>query len=303
LLSEQYHGASIKVKVRCKEGHEWDVTPGSLFSQESWCTVCAAVERGRKTRVYSREDVVKVVKRKGGELVGAYRLARQAIEVRCKKGHVWKPSFGSVLQGHWCPRCAIEANSLTLADLQRTAAQKGGRCLSKECRGSNKKHEWKCNRGHTWKSTPSSLRQGKWCPVCSGKQKHTIEYMRRLARAKGGRCLSKHYAGVGTQLQWECSKGHQWHAKPMGVIKGNWCPACAGNKRLSIEDYQALAKSRGGECLSKTCMNNAERLRWQCAKGHTWWAVARSVRHGTWCRLCANERKRSLSKPRQKRTS
>jgi len=300
LLSEQYHGAAIPVKVRCGEGHEWDVTPGSLLGQESWCPVCASVKRGRDRRVYSRDDVVRALSRKGGELIGAYRTARDAIRVRCSEGHVWQPSFGNLLRGHWCPRCAVAANSLTLADLQQTAAKKGGRCLSKKCRGSNAKHEWQCKNGHKWKTTPSVVRRGKWCPVCSGKQKHSIEDMVRLAKMRGGRCLSQEYAGVGSQLLWECINGHQWQSRPSGVIKGNWCPACAGNRRVSLEAYQALARSRGGECLSKKCVNNADRLRWRCAEGHTWWAVARSVKHGTWCLLCANERKRSSIKVRRK---
>ena len=42
----------------------------------------------------------------------------------------------------------------------------------------------------------------------------TINDMRRVAAAKGGRCLSETYINNKTKLLWECGQKHQWEAMP-----------------------------------------------------------------------------------------
>jgi hypothetical protein len=50
---------------------------------------------------------------------------------------------------------------------------------------------------------------------------------------------------------------------------------------------QALAKQRGGQCLSRQYLGGKTKLNWKCQKGHCWEAVPSSVRMGTWCPVCA----------------
>lgn len=289
LISSNYSGALSKIRVRCGEGHEWDVTPSSLINQKSWCEKCGIIRSAEKRIAYSHDDVNYAIYKKSGELISRYQKTNQKIQIRCSFGHTWQTTFGRIMRGHWCPRCAVNSSLLGLVNLQKSAEEKGGVCLSKKYMGSHKKHLWQCGMGHKWETTPACIRRGKWCPVCSGKQKHTIRDMQILAQSRGGRCVSKEYLGVTKPLIWECSKNHQWEARATGVIAGTWCPKCAGNKKLSIEVYQEIAKSRGGMCLSSSCQNNADRLEWQCAKGHRWRSAAGSVKHGRWCRICAYE--------------
>lgn len=52
--------------------------------------------------------------------------------------------------------------------------------------------------------------------------------MRKLARARGGDCLSTEYLNNKTKLSWRCSKGHEWGAEPTTVKHSKtWCPAWA----------------------------------------------------------------------------
>ena len=87
--------------------------------------------------------------------------------------------------------------------------------------------------------------------------KVTIGQMRALARARGGACLSTKYVNAQTKLRWKCAKGHAWEATP-GSVKnaGNWCLKCAGRAPLTLEQMQAVAKKRGGKCLSTTYVNS-----------------------------------------------
>ncbi len=175
LLSSNYSGAFSKIRVRCGEGHEWDVAPASLISQKSWCGKCGIIKASKKRILYSQEDVEHVISSKGGELTSQYQTTKTKIRVRCGLGHTWQTTFDNIRRGHWCPRCAVKASSLEMADIQKSAKAKGGKCLSTEYMGSQRKHLWQCGSGHRWETTPASVRQGKWCPVCSGKRKLPIE--------------------------------------------------------------------------------------------------------------------------------
>lgn len=147
------------------------------------------------------------------------------------------------------------------------------------------KLSWQCADGHVWETTPAHIKRGQWCPICRGVAKKTIQDMQTIAAARGGRCLSKHYANNETHLIWECTKGHTWRAKPANVQTGTWCPVCAG-QRQDISDLQSLAKSRGGKCLSDAYRGQARKHRWQCREGHEWDATPNSLKNGSWCPHC-----------------
>jgi len=51
-----------------------------------------------------------------------------------------------------------------LQKLREIARQRGGKCTSTEYISAKKKVSWKCSLGHEWNATPSSVKQGNWCP-------------------------------------------------------------------------------------------------------------------------------------------
>jgi len=112
--------------------------------------------------------------------------------------------------------------------------------------------------------------------------------MQRLAAQKGGQCISPAYLGALTNLLWECERGHRWEATPSAIGSGRWCHVCQSTK-LTIEEMQAIAQSRGGKCLSKQYTNSYTRLLWECSKGHCWEAQPSHIRRGNWCPKCGSE--------------
>jgi hypothetical protein len=121
--------------------------------------------------------------------------------------------------------------------------------------------------------------------------------MRVLAEAKGGVCLSENYANVRSRLRWRCAVGHEWETQASVIIGGHWCPKCENfrlgrNYALSLQDVHKTAKERGGECLSQSYVNTRKKLTWRCARNHSWRANANSVRRGSWCPVCAWQRRR-----------
>jgi hypothetical protein len=127
---------------------------------------------------------------------------------------------------------------------------------------------------------------------------NTLEDAKALARANGGNCLATVYKNRRSLLKWQCGLDHSpWFASYSNVMSGTWCPTCGHAVRGAIKDMHALAKSRGGKCLSDTFVNFHVPLRWRCAEGHEWSAepnniIGRGRKEGSWCPKCARKRAR-----------
>lgn len=176
-----------------------------------------------------------------------------------------------------------------LVKLKQIAEARGGKCLSPKYIADAVKLEWQCKDGHTWKTAPTNIKQGRWCPVCSHRLPLTIEEMRSLAKRRGGKCLSDTYVDSGTKVEWQCRLGHVWKAAPDNVKnQQSWCPICTGRETKTIEEMQKLAQNRGGKCLSNKYVNSSTHLEWECQEGHQWKARPNTIQQGHWCPKCAD---------------
>lgn len=119
-------------------------------------------------------------------------------------------------------------------------------------------------------------------------KKKSIEWCQELAKAKRGRCNDTVYIGSKTLMSWTCVSGHVFFSKANTVQQGFWCRTCAGLDRKTLEDCQALAKLRGGNCLSLEYINARTTLLWQCSQGHVFTSVFGHIKNGSWCSLCAD---------------
>lgn len=185
--------------------------------------------------------------------------------------------------------------TLTMQSIRETAAAKGGACLAAAYANSHGPLPMRCAAGHQWTSTANRLRRGHWCPTCAKaaiREVLGLSPYRQLAESKGGQCLSTTYAGANAKMAWQCARGHVWAATGANVrVNGTWCPKCAHTARsatVGLSAHQAVAKSRGGACLSSNYINAKTKMEWECALGHRWHASGGHVRAGTWCPTCAN---------------
>jgi len=208
----------------------------------------------------------------------------------CSKGHQWEAAPSSIKRGTWCPDCAGKRKR-TIEEMHQIAEDRGGRCLSDTYKECHTKLLWECSQGHQWETPSINVRlHGRWCSTCAKVSRRSTSWstedMQNIAADRGGKCLSKTYKGVRTKLHWECSKGHQWEAVPSSIIRGSWCPSCAGNVLYTIEEMQSIAEGHGGKCLSDRYKNNVTKLTWECSEGHQWEAVPSGIKKGTWCPKC-----------------
>jgi hypothetical protein len=192
--------------------------------------------------------------------------------------------------------------SFDLARLRSYAEQRGGKCLADYFPGVGVPVRWRCAKGHEWERSFHELQRWQaWCPYCSEvRPLLTLEDMQRLARERGGECLSTEYRNSAEKLRWRCARGHEWEATGRDVRNSDsWCPKCAGVARLTIADAQRAAAAQGGQCLSTDYRNSRTKLRWRCAKGHEWEAALADIaNNGNWCAVCSRKAKLTIEEMR-----
>ncbi|PGK52133.1 hypothetical protein CN918_30545 [Priestia megaterium] len=286
---DQYH-------FRCQSGHEWAATMISI-QNGSWCPTCRKKEYGEKQLILLQE----LVQEKEGKLLStSYTDSYHKLEWQCKEGHTWFAPPGAIKNGSWCRKChnrnVVLKNNHTIETMKILAKTRGGDCLSPEYLTSRDKLKWECQHGHTWMAEPYSIKRGHWCPTCSKTKKCTIEQMQKIAKSRGGRCLSTTYKNKEAKLTWECAEGHVWEATAGSVHNRNsWCPTCNRQnrpKKYTFKDIQAFAKPYNGKCLSTEYSDIREPLKWQCENGHTWMAAPSHIKSGNWCSACRRDERR-----------
>ncbi len=118
---------------------------------------------------------------------------------------------------------------LTLEEMKQIANSRGGKCLSDYYINGAIKIEWECENGHKWKANSTNVKKGSWCPKCLYNRKLTIKDAQKIAKERGGKCLSKKYINSFAKLLWECNEGHKWYATTSSVKYKSWCPICSSS--------------------------------------------------------------------------
>lgn len=128
-------------------------------------------------------------------------------------------------------------SSEALEKIKEIARKNGGECLSNLYGGHYYKLEFRCKASHIWKTDPATIKRGRWCPECARnsrpvkQSKYTLEDMDKIAKEKGGRCLTRTFKDGSSRMEWECALRHQWVAVAYSVIRGTWCKSCAAIER------------------------------------------------------------------------
>lgn len=295
-LSAKYAGRPARYQFVCREGHTFEKTASNL-QKGSWCVLCARAEHSKRM---SDPDGMKrlraVARNRGGKCLSTtYTKLSDRYRFRCAEGHEWETVGYEVTRGAWCRKCANARKSVAyrradgLQAMQAHALKRGGICLATEYIGNDAYYRFRCGHGHEWDAQGAKIFRGSWCPRCQNQGNvYDISDMHRLAKAHGGRCLSRTYKNAATKLEWACAHGHRWSAVPAAIVAGRWCRACAHDgRKLGIKLMRTIASERGGQCISTEYVNSSTRLEWECHIGHRWFAAPNTIRNGHWCQRCA----------------
>jgi thiol-disulfide isomerase/thioredoxin len=247
---------------------------------------------------------------RGGELLSKEFFGwNEKLMWKCSEvGH---PPFATVasgvMQGTWCPKCAVEQRAAKCRDSLDTfialARNLGGECLSNSYTNSDSVLEFRCAEGHLFKARAGAVKHGDlWCRQCNprewlGAPTEPIETFQQIAKSHGGECLSTIRPKGPHKIEFKCENNHVFWLDPYAVKNGTWCPKCAAirngaRKRDTIDTFKKLAKEKNGECLSNEYVNNATKLTFKCEAGHTFSSKPVDVKgKGSWCPICAAKKR------------
>ena len=158
-LSE-YAGSHTKILVRCSNGHEQWILPGSVV-RNSNCNDCLG-----RTFITAERSLLKKIENRGYKVKGKYVNNYTPVRVICNKGHdthilpvTFKKGTGCKVCAGQCPEAARKKFFL--------CAEKSDCQLISEHISDSTKVKMLCPLGHEFYVKPSSFKCGHRCGVCN----------------------------------------------------------------------------------------------------------------------------------------
>ena len=305
-LSNDYHGGKQKLKWQCSEGHTWFTTYSNVYSG-GWCPECSAGVGERICREYFEQIFGKsfpksrpnwLINQDGNqmELDGYCPVLALAFEHQGRQHHKQLDHFYSS-ENQFIKRQSDDIskktlcaeNNILLIEVPQIPYElsllKVQQFILDKCKANGVE-------------IPENA-ENKKIDIHAAYNPTAKEKMRLITKAAsdhGGVCLSTNYAGGFVKLRFRCQNQHEWETTPGVILKGHWCPKCRDiqhgiARRLTIAEMNQLASKHNGRCLSTEYKNANSHLLWECSKGHQWKAIPNSIKWGSWCQICAIERR------------
>ena len=165
-------GSSKKLEWKCDKGHLWFATGSSRSKRNSGCPFCS-----NNSVLESFNDLASLYPHLAKQAHGwdpktVIAGSRKRLEWKCEKGHTWFATVDSrVSKNTECPVCTNRIVKVDFNDLATThpqlAKQAHGWDPKTVVAGSGKRLEWKCEKGHIWKTTLNHRTNDRNCPSCS----------------------------------------------------------------------------------------------------------------------------------------
>lgn len=293
-LSEEYIDGYEKLKWQCEMGHFWEASPMHI-KKGSWCPICSSnvsericrgIFEGIFSKTFPKSKPKWLINQRGNrmELDGYCKDLNLAFEYQGEQHYKYNPFFHAernldtnIDDDKFKKRLCQENNVLLVIIPFTVHHEELYAFIVSECKKLKLKipKHTKVDYKKLDKYLANSLRE-----------------MQEIAKKRGGKCLSGVYVTNKSKMKWQCANGHTWEAHSNSIKRGTWCRTCAGNTKRTLEEVRAVAKAKGGDCLSEEYKGAHTKLKWQCKNGHVWEAAPHGIiNKGSWCPTCFNTRR------------
>jgi hypothetical protein len=170
-------------------------------------------------------------------------------------------------------------------------------------KGSERKLEWRCPKGHHYlASVDKRAIRNQGCPFCSNKKlllgfNDLATVNPKIATEADGWDPKSVLGNSTLQKKWKCVFGHCWNSKVRDRTRKNLgCPVCANHKiQIGFNDLMTTNPEIAMEAFGwdpSTVVAGSERKRkWKCTKNHIYSANIRDrTRVKTGCPYCSNHK-------------
>lgn len=302
-------------------GHEWEAKIANRHHNRG-CPICSGrqVLAGFNDLVTTHPDLAfEFYPDRNPDDISPSKLtagSNRMVVWRCPRGHAYQAKVAKRAAGTGCPICAHRLVLNGQNDLATTHPQlaqefatdlNGGVSASGIVWGSPFFYWWRCDKGHTWRTSPNiRVRQGTGCAVCNGRRAGDHENLTGT-HPEIAQFFSKTLneplraenlvGGSNRKVWWTCNLGHNFLAAPRYLtLRGQWCPICSNHQVLSgFNDLEAVNPelalewhpTRNGY-LEPTAIvaGSNKKVWWKCSEGHEWRATVAS-RASVGCGSCA----------------
>lgn len=242
------------------------------------------------------------------EVVETYISANIPILHHCLLHNVfWNTTPSRVAQGCGCPecrkekfhraRCKSHEEYVSEVELINSNIE-----VLEQYMGANTPILHRCKiDGCVWKPTPSNILGEHGCPECRNrylynqKAKTQKQYEIEVSRLHPTIKVLGIYINSEVAILHQCLiDGYIWMAKPGNILSGKGCPKCAGNIRLTHEEYVERLSTINPYIIpiEKYISANTHILHECLIDGYTWKTSPSSTLQGYGCPKCAgNARK------------
>jgi Zn finger protein HypA/HybF involved in hydrogenase expression len=228
-------GSNKKLKWKCKKGHTWEIAVTNRKNGNN-CPVCdnKQIEIGINDLATTHPELASEAD--GWDPKTIVAGSNKKLKWKCKQGHRWVAQTKSRKQGRDCPICSNKEVLIGFNDLATThpelASEADGWDPKTITAGSSKNLNWKCRKGHSWKTSVHHRKNGNNCPTCSNKEvligfNDLATTHPELASEADGWDPKTITAGSHTKFRWKCKEGHSWVAQSKSRLNGTGCPTCS----------------------------------------------------------------------------
>jgi len=163
LLSEEYKNNKTKLKIKCGQGHYFEMKFND-FKSGHRCPVCY----GNKKLSY--DEIKSYIESFGYQLLSKkYKNNLDNLKVQCPKGHIYEVNYNNFKSGYRCPYCAKNAKP-KIKKIKKYIESFGYQLLSGTYKNSQEKLEYRCPKGHSFEMSWNNFQRGQRCPVCNSRK-------------------------------------------------------------------------------------------------------------------------------------
>ena len=230
-------GSGRKLKWKCVHGHTWEAQVELRTKRGYGCPFCSGhrVIPGVNDLATTHPEIASQADGWDPSTIMAGNNKRFAW--RCSLGHQWRTSALNRMYGRGCPVCANRTLLVGFNDLATThpeiAVQADGWDPRTVFFGSGPIRNWKCELGHSWRTSCNSrTSQNLGCPYCGNQRvwpgfNDLATTHPHLLPEVDGWDPTTVSAGSTRRMRWKCSEGHRWLGALSDRKAGTGCPTCA----------------------------------------------------------------------------